>query len=149
MEGLAALEQATPDMMIVDYAMPGMNGAEMAQKARVLHPTHAHRVRQRLREETSALESSVADDRTLILRKPFRINDLQDAVTRALDRISEQVSYAINHDRGLVLLVYLHRGRIHLRDRRDRLCRWGLRARAAKLNVGPMGHEPLKPVSAN
>jgi signal transduction histidine kinase/CheY-like chemotaxis protein len=84
MEGLAALEQATPDMMIVDYAMPGMNGAEMAQKARVLHPTLPI-VFASGYAETSALEN-VADARTLILRKPFRINELQDAVTRALAR---------------------------------------------------------------
>jgi PAS domain S-box-containing protein len=84
MQGLAALEQETPDMLIVDYAMPGMNGAEMAQKARASHPALPI-VFASGYAETSALEN-VADDRTLILRKPFRINELLDVVTRALGR---------------------------------------------------------------
>ncbi len=83
-EGLAALERVMPDMMIVDYAMPGMTGAEMAQKARVMHPKLPI-VFASGYAETSALEN-VADDKTLILRKPFRIAELQDAVTRALAR---------------------------------------------------------------
>ena len=32
--GLAALARATPDLMVVDYAMPGMNGAEFIGRAR-------------------------------------------------------------------------------------------------------------------
>jgi PAS domain S-box-containing protein len=81
-EGLAALARATPDMVIVDYAMPGMTGTEMAQKARVTHPSLPI-VFASGYAETSALET-VAVDKTLILRKPFRINELQDAVARAL-----------------------------------------------------------------
>ena len=84
MEGLAALSRATPDMMIVDFAMPGMTGAEVAQKARAAHPALPIIFASGY-AETSALEN-VADDKTLILRKPFRISELQDAVTRALGR---------------------------------------------------------------
>jgi PAS domain S-box-containing protein len=83
-EGLAALERVMPDMMIVDYAMPGMTGAEMAQKVRTMHPTLPI-VFASGYAETSALENAV-DDQTLILRKPFRIVELQDAVARSLAR---------------------------------------------------------------
>jgi PAS domain S-box-containing protein len=83
-EGLGALERASPDMMIVDYAMPGMTGAEMAQKARATHPTLPILFASGY-AETSALEN-VAIDKTLILRKPFRISELQDAVARSLAR---------------------------------------------------------------
>jgi signal transduction histidine kinase len=36
--GLRALERESPDALVLDYAMPGMNGAEVAKRARVLRP---------------------------------------------------------------------------------------------------------------
>lgn len=36
--GLQALRRETPDALVVDYAMPGMNGAEVAKQARALRP---------------------------------------------------------------------------------------------------------------
>ena len=82
--GLLALGQEVPGLMLVDYAMPGMTGAELARRVRALHPElpilfvsgYA---------ETSALENVLGED-TLILRKPFRINELQVAVAGALHR---------------------------------------------------------------
>jgi CheY-like chemotaxis protein len=32
--GLAQLERSSPDLMMVDFAMPGMNGAEVARLPR-------------------------------------------------------------------------------------------------------------------
>jgi signal transduction histidine kinase/ActR/RegA family two-component response regulator len=37
-DGLAALQRSTPDLLIADYAMPGMNGAEVIHKAHELVP---------------------------------------------------------------------------------------------------------------
>ncbi len=36
--GLRMLEREPPDALVLDYAMPGMNGAEVAKRARVLRP---------------------------------------------------------------------------------------------------------------
>jgi CheY-like chemotaxis protein len=80
-EGLASLDSDTPDLLIVDYAMPGMNGVEVVQMARERAPTLP-----------IILATGYADmeavDKLIglggLLRKPFRIDDLQAAVRDAL-----------------------------------------------------------------
>jgi CheY-like chemotaxis protein len=80
--GLEMLARAAPDLMLVDYAMPGMTGAEVARRARETHP-HMPIVFASGYAETAALEN-VLDENTLILRKPFRLRELQEAVSNAL-----------------------------------------------------------------
>ncbi len=80
--GLAALEQQRPDVLVVDFAMPGMNGAEVARAARercpglpiVLTSGYA---------DTDAIERAMGKG-ARILRKPFRIDELLGAVGEAL-----------------------------------------------------------------
>jgi len=80
-EGLASLASDMPDLLIVDYAMPGMNGVEVVQMARDQSPALP-----------IILATGYADmeavDKVIglggVLRKPFRINDLQAAVQNAL-----------------------------------------------------------------
>jgi len=81
-EGLANLGSYDPDLLIVDYAMPGMNGVEVIQMAREQAATLP-----------IILATGYADmeavDKVMglggVLRKPFRINDLQAAVRNALN----------------------------------------------------------------
>jgi len=80
--GLALIERAAPDVLIVDYAMPGLTGAEVAHRARARH-AHLPVIFASGYADTSALEEVLHRDST-ILRKPFRVNELQDAVKRAL-----------------------------------------------------------------
>ena len=80
--GLDCLTRSRPDLMIVDYAMPGMTGAELSKRAREIDAALPIIFASGY-AETSALERA-ADDRTFVLRKPFRLSDLQRTLSRAL-----------------------------------------------------------------
>jgi CheY-like chemotaxis protein len=81
-EGLQQIEARAPDLVLVDFAMPGMNGADVAHGARRLHPDlpiifvtgYA---------ETEQLEGALGSD-VPVLRKPFSIAQLGEAVERQL-----------------------------------------------------------------
>ncbi len=88
--GRAGLErlggQPQPDVMIVDYVMPGMSGAEVALAARrdrpglpILFSTGY--------ADTQALQGALAD--VPVLRKPFRLADLARSVAAALASMRE------------------------------------------------------------
>ena len=80
-DGLALLEVDSPDLLIVDFAMPGMNGVDVVQA-----------VRRRWPELSIILATGYANMETVekvmdlgqVLKKPFRIDDLDFAVRSAL-----------------------------------------------------------------
>ncbi|MGN6516557.1 MAG: PAS domain S-box protein [Rhizomicrobium sp.] len=80
--GLDMLERMRPDLVIVDYAMPGMTGAQLAAHARAKHPDLPIIFASGY-AETSALESAL-DANAQILRKPFRLEDLHAAIAKVL-----------------------------------------------------------------
>jgi signal transduction histidine kinase len=77
-----ALDRFVPQLMVLDFAMPGLNGAEVATVARRRHPDMRILFLSGY-ADTSALESAV--DRAPLLHKPFHPSELAAAVRAALD----------------------------------------------------------------
>ncbi len=75
--GLAELDRLRPDILLVDYAMPGLTGAEVARAAR-----------QRRADLPVVLATGYSSDAALgglpTLRKPFGIEELAKVLDRAL-----------------------------------------------------------------
>jgi len=72
--GLAALARGAPDLILVDFAMPGMNGADFARDARARYPGLPI-VFVTGFAESDQLEGALGLD-VAVLRKPFGIDDL-------------------------------------------------------------------------
>ena len=82
--GLEMIDAQCPDLLLVDFAMPGMNGAEVARAARVRCPELPVLFVSGY-SDTAAIEDAAGPD-VPVLRKPFRVGDLQAMVAGALAR---------------------------------------------------------------
>ena len=79
---LKLLARRRPDLLLADFAMPQMNGAQLAKAARAIWPGlpilfasgHA---------DTAAIEAAVGPDAP-ILRKPFEMDVLARAISEAM-----------------------------------------------------------------
>ncbi|HLG81576.1 MAG TPA: ATP-binding protein [Bradyrhizobium sp.] len=79
---LAALDDIDPDLMIVDFAMPGINGAELARKARVRRPDLPIIFASGYSETVAVKAAMGAHSR--LLQKPFNVHDLQSSIHELL-----------------------------------------------------------------
>ena len=79
---LKTLQQISPDVMILDFAMPGMNGAEVAKRIRQLRPDLPIIFASGY-SETAAI-SAVTSARSRVLHKPFKVHELQAALRELL-----------------------------------------------------------------
>ncbi len=80
--GLSVIERERLDLAIVDFAMPGMTGAELAKAARTIRPDLPILFASGY-ADTDAIHD-VAGPGARVLRKPFRVDELQVAVAAAL-----------------------------------------------------------------
>ena len=80
-DGLKSLEGGQHDLLIVDYAMPGMNGVEVVREVRRLSPEMPIILATGY-ADMAAVDAVMQPER--VLRKPFRIDDLNMAVRAAL-----------------------------------------------------------------
>jgi CheY-like chemotaxis protein len=83
MEGLSVLEHEAPDVIILDFAMPGMNGAEVASAAAGIRPG-VPIVFSTGYSNTTAIEAAAGPD-AIVLRKPFMIDTLDRTIEAVLE----------------------------------------------------------------
>ena len=76
---LAEIDRNCPDLLLLDFAMPGMNGAEVAREVRARCPTLPI-VFVTGYAESEQLEAALGSD-VNVLRKPFSVDELAAAVT--------------------------------------------------------------------
>lgn len=81
---LRILASSRPDAVILDFAMPVMNGAELAKAIRTDWPD-APIIFASGYSDTAAIEAAVGRPEHM-LSKPFRIHDLQAVLVQALDQ---------------------------------------------------------------
>jgi CheY-like chemotaxis protein len=79
---LDRLRERVPALAIMDFAMPGMNGAEVARAAHARRPSLPV-VFASGYSDTAAIESA-AGPKAVMLRKPFRMEELQAVLAEAL-----------------------------------------------------------------
>ena len=87
--GLDALREGRFDLLVADFAMPGMNGAELVRRARELQPDL------RVLIVSGYADSAALDDvlrGARLLRKPFAVAELAAAVTEILGRRAEDTA---------------------------------------------------------
>ncbi len=80
-EGLLRLEDEAPDLLVVDFAMPGMDGAQVARHAREVSPSLGVLLITGY-ADAGAIRELVNSE--AVLRKPFKVTDLAVAVRKAL-----------------------------------------------------------------
>ncbi|MGY3450327.1 PAS domain-containing protein [Bradyrhizobium sp. USDA 4353] len=80
-QGLAMIDHRVPDLLMVDFAMPGMSGAQVAKAARQRRPDLPI-VFASGYADTGAIERAAVD--AAVLRKPFRVDELQAVLAEAL-----------------------------------------------------------------
>jgi DNA-binding response OmpR family regulator len=81
--GLAKLNASRPDLVLLDFAMPGMNGAEVARHIRTAAPTLPIIIATGY-ADTAALDG-VLGATTVLLRKPFAGEELAALIRNLLD----------------------------------------------------------------
>jgi signal transduction histidine kinase/CheY-like chemotaxis protein len=84
-DGPSALEQlklGRPDLAIVDFAMPGMNGAQVAREAKLLYPDLPVLFASGY-ADSDALEEALGSNAP-VLRKPFQMSDLAAFVANGI-----------------------------------------------------------------
>jgi CheY-like chemotaxis protein len=79
---LAALERLRPDAVVLDFAMPGCNGADVAREMRKLKPDLPIVFASGF-SETAAIDA--VGGNTRLLRKPFRAEELRAALAEVLE----------------------------------------------------------------
>lgn len=96
---LAHLAAAPVDVLIVDYAMPGMNGIELLRAAQARHPTVARIMLTAYADLPEIVGLKELDLVLSVLMKPWERLDIERAVNRALQLAAMQQAVGKMRDR--------------------------------------------------
>ena len=91
---LRELQRARPDLIITDYLMPGITGAELMLRAREVFPGIPMIIATGY-ADMKAIEQVLGSD--ILLRKPFQLAELAVSVDRALGRAGPLVPPVLRH----------------------------------------------------
>jgi signal transduction histidine kinase/ActR/RegA family two-component response regulator len=86
---LRELQHTRPDLIITDYLMPGITGAELMLRAREVFPGIPMIIATGY-ADMKAIDQVLGDD--ILLRKPFQLAELARSVERALGRDSARLA---------------------------------------------------------
>jgi CheY-like chemotaxis protein len=82
--GLRELQRERPHLMITDYLMPGMTGAELVRRASIDYPGLPMIISTGY-ADMEAVDKVIGDN--FVLRKPFELSDLANSVDKALHKL--------------------------------------------------------------
>jgi signal transduction histidine kinase len=82
--GLRELQRERPHLMITDYLMPGMTGAELVRRASIDYPGLPMIISTGY-ADMEAVDKVIGDN--FVLRKPFELSDLANSVDKALHKM--------------------------------------------------------------
>jgi len=91
LDALGKLDSLRPDLMITDFLMPGMTGAELIEQARRKFPALPAIIATGY-ADMRAIDEVI--DAEMVLQKPFQLNDLAYKVQHALARPACRSSYS-------------------------------------------------------
>lgn len=100
-EGLVAVAEKRPDLLILDLGLPDMDGVEVTRHLREWSqvPVVILSVREQEAEKVAALDAG-ADD---YLTKPFGVGELMARMRAALRRVTAPETEPVYRNRGLVI----------------------------------------------
>lgn len=86
LEALRLVEELSPDLVLLDVAMPHLDGFSVAQRIRASHGTGIAIVMLTAKGQEAEMAKGVALGADLYITKPFSTRNLVAAVHRLLDR---------------------------------------------------------------
>lgn len=85
-EAYRYFESIHPHILVVDYKLPGMNGADFLRHAKAADPAVSAIMITGLTPQISSIEAQAQEFGVTVLRKPVRVEDLQKAIEEVVSR---------------------------------------------------------------
>ncbi len=85
-EAYRYFESIHPHVLVVDYKLPGMNGADFLRHARTADPTVSALMITGLVPQMASIEAQAQEMGITVLRKPLRVEELQKAIEEVVSK---------------------------------------------------------------